>query len=340
MKPTEELYYKYAGVISSVVDKYAYQCPDLADDLLLQAQLLFCQACVTYDPDHPSKASFETWLRNKLRDVTSLIKKQCRGPSLIKKAPSEKTVRAIKQKNPWSAELCECTVIDEYTSSAVIPEHYINDITPYKSYPIKSKVNLVKASQSFGNFENLELSDITCKYVLEDYSKKIADGEDKDGENHDYPKAMLPYIRALRGDSLQVFKDFCEGRLEREPRKNLSFAKQKARGILSPSYIYNKFYKEKGWSRSRVENAWRGLRGMLKNYVDGKLPTTINNPTLRKNKVHRGESSFEKASRLFEERHSLSFNTYRVLCKKGILHKENVAENEDLSKYLLHTFAY
>ena len=340
MKPTDELYYKYADVITSVVNRYADQCPELEDDLFLQAQLLFCQACLTYDPNHPSKASFETWLRNKLRDVTAIIKKHTRGPSLIKTPKPTETVRAIKRKNPWSAELCECSVIDEETSSAVIPEHYINDLSAYKSYRIKSKVNLVKDSQKFGNFENLELSDITCKYVLEDYSKKISVCEDKDGENHDFPKEMLPYIRSLRGDSLQLFKDFCEGRLDREPLKNLSFAKQTARGIMSPSYVYNKLYKEQGWTRTRVDNAWRGLRGMLKNYLDGKLPTVINNPSLRKNKVRRGESSFDKTSRLFEERHSLSFNAYRILCKKGILHKENISENEDLSKYLLHTFAY
>ena len=320
MKPTEELYYQYAGVITSVVNKYAYQCPDLADDLFLQAQLLFCQACVTYDPDHPSKASFETWLRNKLQDVSALVKKATRGPCLIKMEKPKKTETAVKRKRVWARKPVKPQCSEDNTATNIMLLQEIAD-------------NVKREPED----DPIELSDVTCGYILEDYSNKLSDGT---ADGHDYPRAMLPYIRALRGDALQVFKDFCEGRLDREPRTNLSIAKQKARGIFTPSYIYNKFYKQKGWTRSRVENAWRGLRGMLKNYVDGKMPTVINNPTLRKNKVPKGESNFDKVCRLFEERHSLSFNAYRVLCKKGILHRQNVSETEDLSKYLLHTFSY
>lgn len=84
MQPTDALYYKYAGVIDSVVNNYAHKCPDIKDDLYLQAQLVFCQACLSYDPNHPSHASFETWLRRQLESITALIKKAASGPSLIK----------------------------------------------------------------------------------------------------------------------------------------------------------------------------------------------------------------------------------------------------------------
>lgn len=319
MKPTEELYYKYAGVISSVVDKYAYQCPDLADDLLLQAQLLFCQACVTYDPDHPSKATFETWLRNKLQDVSALVKKATRGPCLIKIEKVKKP--AAKKNKAWARKAINPACSDD------------NNLTP-----IQIMRDISESTERQPDDDPIDISDVTCGYILEDYSKKLSDGTE---EGHDYPKAMLPYIRSLRGDALQVFKDFCEGRLDREPVKHLSLARQRSRGILTASHIYNKFYKEKGWSRSRVENAWRGLRGMLKNYVDGKLPTVINNPSLRKNKVPRNESRWDKMCRTFEEHHSISYNAYKVLCRKGLLHTSaSLDENADLSKHLLHTFAY
>ena len=85
MKPTTELYYKYAGVITSVVNSYAWNCPKyIKDELQLQAELVFCEACLSYDPNHPSKASFETWLRNQLKSITRVISKAAHGPSLVK----------------------------------------------------------------------------------------------------------------------------------------------------------------------------------------------------------------------------------------------------------------
>lgn len=84
MKPTNALYYRYAGVITSVVNHYAIDCPSVRDELLLEAQLVFCQACLTYDPNHESGASFETWLRQKLQAITYIIKKATRGPNMIK----------------------------------------------------------------------------------------------------------------------------------------------------------------------------------------------------------------------------------------------------------------
>lgn len=84
MQPTDELYYKYAGVIDSVVHYYSRKCPDLADELFLQAQYVFCTACLSYDPNHAKGASFETWLRRQLQSITHVITKASKGPSTVK----------------------------------------------------------------------------------------------------------------------------------------------------------------------------------------------------------------------------------------------------------------
>lgn len=84
MQPTDALYKKYAHVITAVVSRYTWQYPDLADDLYLQAGLVFCQACLTYDEEHPSHASFKTWLENKLHSITDMIDKWSNGPTTLK----------------------------------------------------------------------------------------------------------------------------------------------------------------------------------------------------------------------------------------------------------------
>lgn len=316
MKPTEELYYKYAGVISSVVDKYAYQCPDLADDLLLQAQLLFCQACVTYDPDHPSKATFETWLRNKLQDVSALVKKATRGPCLIKIEKVKKP--AAKKNKAWARKAINPACSDD------------NNLTP-----IQTMRDISESTERQPDDDPIDISDVTCGYILEDYSKKLSDGTE---EGHDYPKAMLPYIRALRGDSLRVFKDFCEGRFEREPRKNLTKAMQRARGIYDPRYLYRKVYRDCGWSLARVQNAWRGLHGILKNYLDGKMPAPITMATVTLPQNRKKARWRER----FDELHKIPVTTYKALVQAGVISpiKKGSDENLDLSKYLLQTFTY
>ena len=154
----------------------------------------------------------------------------------------------------------------------------------------------------------------------------------------------LPETEPMRRKAqlaVQVFKDFCEGRLERKPNHRLTRVIQRKRGILSPSHIYNKFYKQKGWTRERVENAWRGLHGVLKNYLDGKLPSYVNNPLNRTNKVSKSEGDWSEMCRIFEERHSLPYSVYRHLRRKGLVPKLGAGEDYvDLSKYMFDAFAY
>ena len=81
MKATDELYFQYAGVINKVVRSYARQFPDLEDDLYLQAGLIFCKACESYNPEHPSGAGFGTWLSKCLKSLTDMIETACHGPN-------------------------------------------------------------------------------------------------------------------------------------------------------------------------------------------------------------------------------------------------------------------
>ena len=37
--------------------------------------------------------------------------------------------------------------------------------------------------------------------------------------------------------------------------------------------MYRRKYMAMGWSLERVKNAWKGLRGMFRNYLKGKLPS-------------------------------------------------------------------
>lgn len=305
MKPTDELYFQYAGVITSVVNKYAHDFPDLADDLFLQAQLLFCQACLSYDPEknvgkNGKIASFETWLRNNLKSLNMVIRKAAKGPC------SDRHLG-----NPPAICFSE---IERLASTAGKAGEDPDDNDTDQPYAIKMN-------------------------VLQEYAENLSDGTDK---GHDYPDALLPYIRALRGDALQVFKDYCLGAFERKDRKNITIAQKKARAIYDPRYIYRAVYRDRGWSYARVQNAWRGLHGILKNYLDGKLPVNINNPSTRKRlRTPRNEASLHKWKYEFEQKHSITYYTYNVLVKKGILPPlKECAEDEDFSKYLLHTFTY
>lgn len=81
MQPTDELYYKYSRVISSVVYHYAFNFPNLTDELYLQANYVFCKACLSYDPDNPEGASFETWLRRQLQSIVGVCRKAMSGPT-------------------------------------------------------------------------------------------------------------------------------------------------------------------------------------------------------------------------------------------------------------------
>lgn len=306
MKPTDELYFQYAGVITSVVNKYAHDFPDLADDLFLQAQLLFCQACLSYDPErnvgkNGKIASFETWLRNKLKSLNMVIRKASKGPC------SDRHLG-----NPPAICFSE---IERAASTA--------DKT-------SKKTDYTDTDQPYAIPMN----------VLQEYTEKLSDGTDK---GHDYPEALLPYIRALRGDALQVFKDYCLGAFERKERKNyIPIALQKARAIYDPRYIYRAVYRDRGWSYARVQNAWRGLHGILKNYLDGKLPTNVNNSSTRKRlRVPRNEAYWHKWEYDFEQKHSITYNTYRVLVKKGLLPPlQECNETEDFSRFLLQMFSY
>lgn len=80
MTPTNDLYYKYAGIITSVVNRYATYCPDLRDDLYGEALLVFCDACKSYDPNHTSKAAFSTWLYRQLQSISRVMDKAINGP--------------------------------------------------------------------------------------------------------------------------------------------------------------------------------------------------------------------------------------------------------------------
>lgn len=295
MKPTDELYFKYAGVITSVVNKYAYHFPDLADDLYLQAQLVFCQACITYDPANVGvtgqSASFETWLRNKLKSLNMVIRKEVHGP---------------------------CTIRDMDNPQSVTISKLEADMALHES-----------------RSDAIELSDVVGNYILDSYTDNLMDNVNG---THDYPKELIPYIRALHGDSLRVFKDFCEGRFDRKPRKNITRAMQRARGVYDPGYLYRKVYRDCGWSLARVQNAWRGLHGILKNYLDGKAPVSIVVPVVELRKNKRKDMWRQR----FEELHKIPESTYRALVKVGVVKplKRGVDDNLDLSKYMLQAFSY
>lgn len=141
MQPTEELYYKYAGVITSVVNKYARKCPDVEEELFLQAQLVFCQACLSYDPNHPSKASFETWLRNQLKSITSVINKATHGPSLLKSTNASAVTVSMLAQNISREEDEDPTDISDVATKWFIEEYgdNLSNGTNNGDYPSEMK---------------------------------------------------------------------------------------------------------------------------------------------------------------------------------------------------------
>lgn len=250
MQPTDELYYKYAGVISSVAYHYAQSCPSLADDLLLQAQYIFCKACLSYDEDHDSGASFETWLRNQLQSLSNMIDREIHGPSYLKhgkyKTGKFKDGKEIESNIPTPFAK-ECDAI----------------------FRVKNRV----ASGSSDKIDYMDsLTGLATDWYVHEYTKKMG-ASTSDLSYDEYPPELKPYIQGLTGDALTMFHDYCDGCFAAPPWKNITRAKQKNREILNPMKMYRRKYMAMGWSLERVKNAWKGLRGMFRNYLKGKLPS-------------------------------------------------------------------
>lgn len=295
MQPTDELYYKYAGVLTSVAYQYARECPKevqkyVRDEMFLQAQLVFCEACLSYNPDHPSGASFETWLRNQLQSITSIKNKAKRGPNLLKS--------------------CNTPLVQMQTIE-----------------------NVVSQSKDEDN-DKTDISDFTASWYIEEYGNNLSNGTDK----MEFPSEMLPYIKALQGDSLRIFQDFCRRRFDLTPPNNLTRAKIRAREHLNPMRLYRRVYMKEGWSLERVRNAWRGLRGIIRSYMTGKLPASVCSsqfaPMPKQSKV-RKESRSSTWYFHFEERHGITYGLYRSLKNKGIIPPLDKKKDQylDLSMY-------
>lgn len=336
MKPTDALYYKYADVITSVVNAYAWNCPkDIQDELLLEAQLVFCKACLTYDPDHESGASFETWLRQKLQAITGIIKGAVRGPTMVKVPKTKERVN-------------------------------------------NSVITVSMLAQNISKLEDedpVEISDAAPNWYLEEYGKQ----SDLGTYSGEFPKEMAVYIQSLKGDSLQIFQDFCMGRFSLKPQKFLTIAKKRAREVLNPNRLYRRVYMQEGWSLDRVKQAWKELSSVFKCYMTGQLPsvlTTLPQGMPEKELVKVADPSENiiaespeepsvineaveepiegapaeietirqprKESRCsvwyygFEKRHGITYGIYRNLVRKGIIPRLKKGEdNLDLSMYRL-----
>lgn len=224
MQPTDELYYKYAGVIDSCVRYYSRKCPDLADELFLQAQYVFCTACLSYDPSHSKGASFETWLRRQLQSITHVITKASRGPSMV--------VDVDKSAVTWS-------VLEESRRSL----HH-DDVDGME-----------------------DLADVASQEYVKEYGANL-----ENEENLGYPPEMIPYVKALTGDALQIFNDYCQGKFELGVPFNMPLERQRAREILNPNRLHRRLYSKEGWSLDRVRKAWNNLTQVFYNYRNGKIP--------------------------------------------------------------------
>ena len=222
MQATDELYLKYAGVIASVVNHYSRQFPelDIQDELYLQAGLIFCEACSTYDPEHPSGATFDTWLRNKLKALTYLIDKALHGPS---------------------------TTMSRGAS-------------PVRSYSPDGD------EQDVGDPSSGIFAPAIATGILDEYSSQLSLSDD-------YHQELRQYLDALRGDSLQVFKDFVEGyfKAKPDPSKSRKFNIE-AMNYLTPMKIYRRRYLKLCWTLERTRKAFNGVHNMLTLYMQGRLP--------------------------------------------------------------------
>lgn len=227
MQPTDELYYKYAGVIDSVVRHYSRKCPDLADELFLQAQYVFCTACLSYNPSHSAGASFETWLRRQLQSITHIITRASKGPSMI-------------------------VGIDKSVITWGVLEDAWHNASKTDSEPLE------------------DLADVANSQYVKEYGSNL-ETEDSLG----YPPEMIPYIKALTGDSLRIFEDYCQGKFELSLPFNMPLERQKAREVLNPTRLHRRLYSKEGWSLDRVRKAWDGLVRMFDNYRKEKMPIMI-----------------------------------------------------------------
>lgn len=178
----------------------------------------------------------------------------------------------------------------------------------------------------------VEISNVADSSVVREYGENL---ESTDAS--DFPPDMMPYIHALKGDSLRIFQDFCEGKFELMPPKFMTVAKRKARECLNPIRIYRRVYIKEGWSLERVRNAWRGLQGIFSCYCNNKLPALLCSPKFAQASTE--ENSSEKRAKWldsFKARHGITYGAYRSLRKKGLIpavDKDNL--NEDFSKYAL-----
>lgn len=293
MQPSEELYYhnlyyQYAGVIDSVVERYAEKCPECRDDLRFEAIAVFWEACRTYDPNHASGASFKTWLVNQLRSITSVLKKGARGPTRLKGVQG----------------------------MSVIPVRRLaQNFTRNPKDDIRDPVGLSDASE---------------KWYLQEYGSQLVNGEETDG----FPPEMQAYINALKGDSLKIFKDFCEGRFDSvQQTQYMSRKRIRKLETLNPVKIYRRLYRQEGWSLERVRNAWRGLSGVFASYMSATVPSMVCDPKF----IHKPKKKTKCRKWLdsFKERHGITYGVYRNLVQKGViprLAKDDVSM--DLSVYV------
>lgn len=148
MQPTNELYYKYAGMITAVARKYSRQCPDLADDLFLQAQYMFCKACLSYDPENPAKASFDTWLYRQLQSITGIIRSESHGAThanigshsavafsaLVNECPERSNCRDqddCPNMEKTITRLLTDGYVDDYNGQLALEDEYPKEMKPY-----------------------------------------------------------------------------------------------------------------------------------------------------------------------------------------------------------------
>ena len=228
MQPTDELYYKYSRVISSVVYHYAFNFPNLTDELYLQANYVFCKACLSYDPENPEGASFETWLRRQLQSIVGVCRKAMSGPT------------------------------DTRTGS----------------YPPLPESQFIPDED--GSIP--DISNVASKTSVAGYSASLTLEQEVD-------TAMDPYLSALTPDAYRVFEDFLDGSLSlkdtdsKDGKVTYSRAMRLKRALLDPKKIYNRHYRDLGWSIDRVTKAFNELKAMLRNYKKGRLPNRILRPT-------------------------------------------------------------
>lgn len=265
MQPTDELYYKYAGVIDSVVHYYSRKCPDLADELFLQAQYVFCTACLSYDPNHAKGASFETWLRRQLQSITHVITKASKGPSTVE----DVTKSAVT----WS-------VLEESRNN-----HHNDDLEALE-----------------------DLADVASQEYVKEYGANL-----ENEENLGYPPEMIPYIKALTGDALQIFNDYCQGKFELGVPFNMPLERQKAREVLNPNRLHRRLYSKEGWSLDRVRTAWLNLTNVFNNYRTGKIPAMVN--LVKASNTTKSSGWLDR----FKEKHNMPYSAYRNKVKRGLL---------------------